>query len=110
MNDRGIAALAYNVLLRPGVKLGFGLSVDTQNLKENAHKVGMPRSICTNSLLILGRLALALNLRDECNSERTISEPLYERSHELDIAVLMHRSSPMFIESGVGCEYSLYIS
>jgi len=39
VNDRGIAAFAYNVLLRPGVKVGLGLSVDTQNLKENAHKV-----------------------------------------------------------------------
>lgn len=40
INDRGIAALAYNVLLRPGVTLGVGASFDTQNLNEGAHKVG----------------------------------------------------------------------
>lgn len=39
MNDRGIAALAYNVLLRPGVTVGLGLSLDTQNINEAAHKV-----------------------------------------------------------------------
>lgn len=39
VNDRGIAALAYNVKLRPGVTVGLGLSLDTQNLKEAAHKV-----------------------------------------------------------------------
>ncbi|KAI9801354.1 MAG: hypothetical protein M1825_003333 [Sarcosagium campestre] len=40
INDRGIAALAYNVLLRPGVTLGLGASFDTQNLNEAVHKVG----------------------------------------------------------------------
>ncbi|CAF9931981.1 MAG: Mitochondrial porin [Heterodermia speciosa] len=40
VNDRGIAALAYNVLLRPGVKVGIGMSFDTQHLKEASHKVG----------------------------------------------------------------------
>ncbi|CAD6581123.1 MAG: hypothetical protein ASARMPREDX12_001466 [Alectoria sarmentosa] len=40
INDRGIAALAYNVKLRPGVTVGLGLSLDTQNLNEAAHKVG----------------------------------------------------------------------
>ncbi|KAI9840791.1 MAG: Mitochondrial porin [Thelocarpon superellum] len=40
INDRGIAGLAYNVLLRPGVTLGLGASFDTQNLNEAAHKVG----------------------------------------------------------------------
>jgi voltage-dependent anion channel protein 2 len=40
VNDRGIAALAYNVLLRPGVTVGLGLSLDTQNINEAAHKVG----------------------------------------------------------------------
>lgn len=40
INDRGIAALAYSVLLRPGVTLGLGASFDTQNLHESAHKVG----------------------------------------------------------------------
>ena len=39
MNDRGIAATSYNVLLRPGVTLGLGASFDTQNLNEAAHKV-----------------------------------------------------------------------
>ncbi|PGH16435.1 hypothetical protein AJ79_01766 [Helicocarpus griseus UAMH5409] len=40
INDRGIAALAYNVLLRPGVTLGLGASFDTQKLNQAAHKVG----------------------------------------------------------------------
>ncbi|KAL8797334.1 MAG: hypothetical protein Q9195_000488 [Heterodermia aff. obscurata] len=40
VNDRGIAALAYNILLRPGVKVGIGMSLDTQHLKEASHKVG----------------------------------------------------------------------
>ncbi|PYH83427.1 outer mitochondrial membrane protein porin [Aspergillus uvarum CBS 121591] len=40
INDRGVAALAYNVLLRPGVTLGLGASFDTQNLNQAAHKVG----------------------------------------------------------------------
>ncbi|MCJ1468311.1 Mitochondrial porin [Pseudocyphellaria aurata] len=40
VNDRGIAALAYNIRLRPGVTVGLGLSLDTQNLNEAAHKVG----------------------------------------------------------------------
>ncbi|KAL8736374.1 MAG: hypothetical protein Q9181_002451 [Wetmoreana brouardii] len=40
VNDRGIASLAYNVLLRSGVTFGVGVSVDTQKLNESAHKVG----------------------------------------------------------------------
>jgi len=40
INDRGIAALAYNVCLRRGVTLGLGASFDTQNLNQSAHKVG----------------------------------------------------------------------
>lgn len=40
INDRGIAALAYNVKLGTGVTLGLGASFDTQNLKEPGHKVG----------------------------------------------------------------------
>ncbi|KAI9755269.1 MAG: Mitochondrial porin [Lichina confinis] len=40
INDRGLAALAYNVVLRPGVTLGLGTSFDTQNLTEGGHKVG----------------------------------------------------------------------
>ncbi len=39
LNERGIASLAYNVLLRPGVTLGLGASFDTQNLTEASHKV-----------------------------------------------------------------------
>ena len=39
VNDRGIAALAYNVLLRPGITVGLGASLDTQKLNESAHKV-----------------------------------------------------------------------
>lgn len=40
VNDRGIAALAYNIKMRPGVTLGLGFSLDTQNLNEAAHKIG----------------------------------------------------------------------
>ena len=40
INDRGIAALAYNVLLRPGVTVGLGASFDTQKFSEGGHKVG----------------------------------------------------------------------
>jgi voltage-dependent anion channel protein 2 len=39
INDRGIAALAYNVLLREGVTLGLGGSFDTQKLDQATHKV-----------------------------------------------------------------------
>lgn len=39
INDRGVAAVAYNVLLRPGVTLGLGASFDTQKLDQATHKV-----------------------------------------------------------------------
>jgi len=41
INNQGIAALAYNQLLRPGVTLGLGTSINTQRLSEPAHKVGV---------------------------------------------------------------------
>ncbi|KAK7755969.1 Mitochondrial porin [Diatrype stigma] len=40
INDRGVAATSYNVLLRPGVTLGIGASFDTQKLDQATHKVG----------------------------------------------------------------------
>jgi voltage-dependent anion channel protein 2 len=40
LNDRGIAAIAYNVLLRDGVNLGIGASFDTQKLDQATYKVG----------------------------------------------------------------------
>jgi len=40
INDKGIAALAYNVRLSTGVTLGLGASLDTQNFQEPKHKVG----------------------------------------------------------------------
>ncbi|KAI1332951.1 eukaryotic porin/Tom40 [Xylariaceae sp. FL0255] len=40
INDRGLAALSYNVLLRPGVTLGLGASFDTQKLDSAAPKIG----------------------------------------------------------------------
>lgn len=40
INDRGIAAVSYNVLLRPGVTLGLGACFDTQKLDQAAHKIG----------------------------------------------------------------------
>jgi voltage-dependent anion channel protein 2 len=41
VNDRGIAAIAYNTILRPGFTLGLGLSLDTQKLNEASHKAGV---------------------------------------------------------------------
>jgi len=40
INDRGVAAVAYNVLLREGVTVGIGASFDTQKLDQATHKVG----------------------------------------------------------------------
>lgn len=40
INDRGIAALAYNIRVKPGFTFGLGASFDTQKLNEGAHKVG----------------------------------------------------------------------
>ncbi|KAI1820303.1 eukaryotic porin/Tom40 [Xylaria intraflava] len=40
INDRGVAAVAYNVLLRPGVTIGLGASFDTQKIDQATHKVG----------------------------------------------------------------------
>ncbi|KAL9621099.1 MAG: hypothetical protein Q9160_004484 [Pyrenula sp. 1 TL-2023] len=40
INDRGIAALAYNVKMSQNATVGLGLSIDTQNLSQAAHKVG----------------------------------------------------------------------
>lgn len=39
INDRGIASVSYNVLLREGFTLGLGASFDTQKLNEASHKV-----------------------------------------------------------------------
>ena len=62
MNDQGIAALAYNVLLRPGVKVGIGMSFDTQHLKEASHKV-LTFQHLTDLVLIVYRSAQASNSR-----------------------------------------------
>jgi len=40
INDRGIAAIAYNVYIRKGVTLGLGASFDTQKLDQATHKIG----------------------------------------------------------------------
>ncbi|KAL1302849.1 hypothetical protein AAFC00_003181 [Neodothiora populina] len=40
INDRGIAALAYNTKINRGVTVGLGLSLDTAKLNEAGHKVG----------------------------------------------------------------------
>jgi len=40
INDRGVAAVAYNVLFRPGVTFGIGSSFDTQKPNQAAHKIG----------------------------------------------------------------------
>jgi len=41
VNDRGVAAFSYNVLLREGVTLGLGGSVDTQKLDQATQKLGV---------------------------------------------------------------------
>ncbi len=40
IDDRGIAALAYNIKVKPGFTFGLGASFDTQKLNEAGHKVG----------------------------------------------------------------------
>lgn len=40
INDRGIAALAYNTRLNAGTTFGVGLSLDTAKLNEAGHKIG----------------------------------------------------------------------
>lgn len=51
INDRGIAAIAYNVLLREGVTLGLGGSFDTQKLDQATHKVSSSLERITSSVL-----------------------------------------------------------
>jgi voltage-dependent anion channel protein 2 len=41
INNNGIAAVSYVQNLRPGIKIGFGASIDTQRLQESAHKIGL---------------------------------------------------------------------
>lgn len=41
INNSGIAAVSYIQTLRPGIKVGFGASIDTQRLQESAHKIGL---------------------------------------------------------------------
>ncbi len=52
INDRGVAAVAYNVLLREGVTLGVGASFDTQKLDQATHKASPPFLVgsCTHIL------------------------------------------------------------
>jgi len=40
INDRGIAAVAFNILLREGVTAGVGASFDTTKLDQATHKIG----------------------------------------------------------------------
>lgn len=44
INSQAIAALAYSQALRPGVRLGLGVSFDTQKLNQSAHKLGLSLS------------------------------------------------------------------
>ena len=41
VDDRGIAALSYNVKVKEGFTFGLGASFDTQKLNEATHKVGV---------------------------------------------------------------------
>lgn len=40
INSQAIAAVSYSQVLRPGVRLGLGVSFDTQKLNQSAHKLG----------------------------------------------------------------------
>lgn len=40
INSAGVASVGYSQLLHPGVRFGFGASVDTKRLNEAAHKFG----------------------------------------------------------------------
>ncbi|KAK4989754.1 Mitochondrial porin [Elasticomyces elasticus] len=40
INDRGIAALAYNTKVNTGLTFGIGMSLDTSKLNEGGHKIG----------------------------------------------------------------------
>jgi len=40
INNGGIAAVSYNQILRPGIKVGIGATIDTQHFNESAHKIG----------------------------------------------------------------------
>lgn len=42
--DSGILSLAYQQVLRPGIKVGFGGAFDTLKLGESAHKLGLSLS------------------------------------------------------------------
>jgi len=41
INNKGVAAIAYNQVLRPGVTFGVGAAIDTQRMNEPVHKVGL---------------------------------------------------------------------
>ena len=72
VNDRGIAALAYNVILRPGVTFGVGMSLDTQNMKEGSHKVFCESSHKLYCLLTFSRLERASNLMRELKASSAV--------------------------------------
>ncbi len=57
INDRGVAAVAYNVLLREGVTLGVGASFDTQKLDQATHKASPPFFCCGSFMQLLTPLA-----------------------------------------------------
>lgn len=40
INSQAITAVSYSQALRPGVRLGLGVSFDTQKLNQSAHKLG----------------------------------------------------------------------
>ncbi|CDH50053.1 voltage-dependent ion-selective channel [Lichtheimia corymbifera JMRC:FSU:9682] len=41
ISNSGVLGVAYTQLLRPGVKVNLGASIDTSRLNENAHKLGL---------------------------------------------------------------------
>ena len=91
VNDRGIAALAYQVLLKPGVKVGFGVSFDTQHLKEASHKVR--RTYWGfDQILIVNRSAPALNLRDKRSTLDHSSNRTYIGGSSIRVFIFNGRS------------------
>lgn len=65
--------MAYNIRLRPGVVFGVGVSLDTQNLNEAAHKVWKFILKAGRPLNNRSRLARRSILRDRLPLDQVLS-------------------------------------
>lgn len=74
INNQGVAAIAYNQVLRPGVTFGVGAAIDTQRMNEPAHKVGpVAPSRRPLRLTAAARSASTWSLSRKCKSRRLFS-------------------------------------